>query len=160
MSSLVGRELPDLMLESSRGRVNVRDFGVIYVYPETGRPGRPMPEGWDDVPGARGCTPQSCAFRDLHDRFPLRVAGLSGQPLDDQIEFAEREHMPFPVVADPDKQLGAALDLPTFELGGRTFYERLTLVAPEGRVEKVFHPIERPDENAGEVLAWLEARQL
>lgn len=152
--------LPDLVLDSSQGPVNVRDFGVVYVYPQTGRPGRPMPPGWEEIPGAVGCTAESCAFRDRFPDFPLPVAGLSAQPLDDQLEFAERNAMPFPVIADPERRLGAALDLPTFEAGGQTLYERLTLVAEDGRIVKVFHPIDAPEQNAEEVLAWLEARHV
>ena len=99
---LVGLELPDLTLESSSGPVNVRDFGVVYVYPRSGRPGVPMLAGWDETPGARGCTPQSCAFRDRFPEFGVPVAGLSVQSLDDQREFAERNRMPFPVISDPE----------------------------------------------------------
>ena len=158
---LIGLELPDLELESSGGTVNVRDLDVIYVYPRSGKPGQPMLPGWDETPGARGCTPQSCAFRDLHDdlaKTGVRVAGLSAQALDDQREFAERNHMPFPVVADPELALGAALDLPTFEIAGLTLYKRITLVAEDARIVKVFYPVFPPDANAGEVLRWLQNR--
>lgn len=158
---LVGLALPELALESSQGPVNVRDFGVIYIYPRTGRPGQPMLLGWDDIPGARGCTPQSCAFRDSEAGFAalgVRVAGLSAQTLDDQEEFAERNHIPYPVIADPDRRLGAALRLPTFEAGEETLYKRLTLVAERGEIVKVFYPVFPPDENAADVLAWLQAR--
>jgi peroxiredoxin len=157
---LVGRELPQLELESSQGDVNLRDFDVLYVYPRAGRPGRAMPEGWDAIPGARGCTPQSCAFRDHHAELTARgvaVAGLSAQPLDDQIEFAERNHMPFPVIADPKRLLGAALRLPTFTVDGTTLYKRVTLIAREGTIHKVFYPVFPPDKNAEEVLAWLDS---
>ena len=149
------------MLDSSQGEVNVRDFDVLYVYPRTGRPGSELPPGWDDIPGARGCTPQSCAFRDVHGELSslgVRVAGLSAQTLDDQLEFAERNHMPFPVIADPERKLGAALRLPTFETAGLTLYKRLALVAEAGQIVKVFYPVFPPDRNAGDVLAWLEAR--
>jgi len=158
---LAGLELPDLELDSSDGRVNVRDFDVIYVYPRAGRPGRDLPPGWDETPGARGCTPQSCAFRDAHSDLAalgVRVAGLSAQDLDDQREFAERNHMPFPVVADPERRLGAALDLPTFEIAGLTLYKRCTLVAEDARIVKVFYPVFPPDANAGDVLRWLQNR--
>jgi peroxiredoxin len=158
---LLGLELPDLMLESSQGSVNVSGFDVIYVYPRSGRPGVPMLPGWDETPGARGCTPQSCAFRDLHGELAAtgaRLAGLSAQNLDDQLEFALRNRMPFPVIADPERRLGAALDLPTFEIAGITLYKRLTLVAENARVVKVFYPVFPPDANAGDVLAWLESR--
>src|SRR6185437_1597357 len=111
---LVGLELPDLTLESSQGEVNVGHFDVIYIYPRSGRPGVPLLPGWDETPGARGCTPQSCAFRDAYPELGVPVAGLSAQALDDQVEFAERNRMPFPVVADPERKLGAALGLPMF----------------------------------------------
>jgi peroxiredoxin len=155
---LVGLELPSLVLDSSQGRVNVHDFDVIYVYPRSGRPGVPLLPGWDETPGARGCTPQSCAFRDLYPDLGVPVAGLSAQTLDDQLEFAERNRMPFPVIADPERRLGAALDLPTFEIAGLTLYKRLTLVAEHGRISKVFYPVFPPDANAGEVLAYLRSR--
>ncbi|HJX46938.1 MAG TPA: peroxiredoxin [Gaiellaceae bacterium] len=158
---LIGLELPDLVLESSEGEVNLRDLDVIYVYPRSGRPEQPMLPGWDETPGARGCTPQSCAFRDLHGelaKLGVRVAGLSVQSLDDQREFAERNHMPFPVVSDPDLRLGTALGLPTFEISGLTLYKRCTLVAEDARIVKVFYPVFPPDANAGDVLRWLQNR--
>ena len=158
---LVGLELPDLELESSQGAVNVRDLDVLYVYPRSGRPGEPSLPGWDETPGARGCTPQSCGFRDAHDELRAlgkRVAGLSTQSLEDQLEFAERNGMPFPVVSDPRRELGAALALPTFEIEGQVLYGRLALVAEDGRIVKVFYPVFPPDENAADVLRWLQAR--
>jgi peroxiredoxin len=158
---LVGLEVPALELESSLGPVNVRDFDVIYVYPRSGRPDRPLLPGWDETPGARGCTPQSCAFRDAHpqlEELGVRVAGLSAQPLDEQIEFAERNRMPYPVISDPERRLGAALRLPTFEIAGFTLYKRITLVAEAGTIVKVFYPVFPPDANAGDVLAWLGER--
>jgi peroxiredoxin len=158
---LVGAELPDLQLESSAGTVNVRDLDVLYVYPRSGKPGVELLPGWDETPGARGCTPQSCAFRDLHGELSalgIRVAGLSAQSLDDQQEFAERNQMPFPVVSDPELRLGSALDLPTFEIAGLTLYKRLTLVAEDARIVKVFYPVFPPDANAGDVLRWLQNR--
>jgi len=155
---LVGMELPELTLESSRGPAAIRDFGVIYVYPRSGRPGVPLLPGWDETPGARGCTPQSCAFRDLYPDIGAPVAGLSAQSLDDQIEFAERNRMPFPVIADPERRLGAALSLPTFEIQGYVLYKRLTLVAEDARIVKVFYPVFPPDRNAGDVLDYLRSR--
>jgi peroxiredoxin len=155
---LTGLELPELELESSQGLVSMRDFGVIYVYPRSGKPDvLPLP-GWDETPGARGCTPQSCAFRDAYADFGVPVAGLSAQSLDDQLEFAERNRMPYPVIADPELRLGAALGLPTFEIAGLTLYKRITLVAENARIVKVFYPVFPPDANAGKVLAWLRAR--
>jgi peroxiredoxin len=118
----------------------------------------PLLPGWDETPGARGCTPQSCGFRDAYPELGVPVAGLSAQTLADQLEFAERNAMPFPVIADPDRRLGAALRLPTFEIAGLTLYKRVTLVAERGRIEKVFYPVFPPDRNAADVLAWLKAR--
>jgi peroxiredoxin len=158
---LLGSELPDLELPSSHGTVNVRGFEVVYVYPRTGRPGRPLPPGWDALPGARGCTPQSCAFRDHAAELAAlgaRVAGLSAQSLDDQIEFARRNRMPFPVVADVQLALACTLRMPTFEASGMTLYKRLTLIAAEGVVVKVFYPVFPPDRNAEDVVAWLRER--
>ena len=153
---LAGLELPDLTLASSQGDVNVRGFAVIYIYPRSGKPGVPLLEGWDETPGARGCTPQSCAFRDRFPDFGVPVAGLSAQSLDDQLEFAERNRMPFPVIADPERRLGAALRLPTFEIHSYTLYKRITLVAENTRIVKVFYPVFPPDENADNVLRWLQ----
>ena len=158
---LAGLELPELTLASSLGDVNVRDFDVIYIYPRSGRPGVPLLPGWDETPGARGCTPQSCAFRDAHGDLAalgVRVAGLSAQSLEDQLEFAERNAMPFPVISDPERRLGEALTLPMFEIAGLTLYKRLTLVAQDARIVKVFYPVFPPDTNAGDVLAWLRGR--
>ena len=158
---LVGLELPDLTLASSLGDVRVGDFDVLYLYPRSGKPGVPLLHGWDETPGARGCTPQSCAFRDAHGELQalgVRVAGLSAQTLDDQLEFAERNAMPFPVIADPERRLGAALNLPTFEIAGLTLYKRLTLVAEDARVVKVFYPVFPPNANAGDVVRWLQDR--
>ena len=158
---LTGLELPALELESSQGTVDLRDVDVLYVYPRTGRPGVEMPPGWDETPGARGCTPQSCGFRDAHGELRAlgkRVAGLSAQPLEDQLEFAQRNAMPFPVIADPELRLDAALGLPTFQVEGQVLYKRLALVADAGRIAKVFYPVFPPDENAADVLAWLRTR--
>jgi peroxiredoxin len=162
---LPGRMLPQLTLESSQGPVSLRQLSidrlVLYVYPRTGRPDRPTSEEWDAIPGARGCTPQSCAFRDHADELAAlgaRVAGLSAQPLEEQIEFAERNDIPYPVIADPELTLGAALGLPTFGFDGLTLYRRVTLVVEACAVAKVFYPVFPPDRNAEEVVAWLRAR--
>jgi peroxiredoxin len=162
---LPGTMLPQLTLESSKGPVSLRALSlellVLYVYPQAGRPGRLLPEGWDEIPGARGCTPQSLGFRDAHARLQelgAQVAGLSAQPLDDQVEFAERNAIPYPVIADPERRLGAALGLPTFEADGLTLYKRVTLVVESCAIAKVFYPVFPPDESAAEVVAWLEFR--
>ena len=108
------------------------------------------------------CTPQSCGFRDHAAELGAlgaRVLGLSAQPLAEQVEFAEREHMPFPVVADPERRLGAALGLPTFEFEGATLYKRVTMVVEGGEIARVFYPVFPPDRNAAEVVAWLSERR-
>ena len=162
---LPGMRIPALTLDSSMGPVDLAKLAaqraVIYVYPKTGTPGEPPVAGWDDFPGARGCTPESCGFRDHAAELAAvgaRVAGLSGQTLADQVAFADRNRMPFPVIADPDLRLRDALSLPTFALHGVTYLRRLTLVAEGGAVVKAFYPVFPPDRHAGEVLAWLQGR--
>ena len=122
-----------------------------------------MPENWDDIPGARGCTPQSCAYRDAlaeFDALGATVVGISAQSPAEQREFAERERIPFPLLSDDGLRLAAELRLPTFEVEGMTLYRRLTMVAEEGRIAKAFYPVFPPDRDASEVLAWLRtARQ-
>ncbi|MDX6509641.1 MAG: hypothetical protein QOG81_1393 [Gaiellaceae bacterium] len=159
---LVGMEIPALVLPSSAGPVDLHEWAaaklVLYVYPRAGRPGREMPAGWDAIPGARGCTPQSCGFRDHNSELAelgARVLGLSAQPLADQVEFAERNRMPFPIVSDERLELGAALRLPVFDVEGMTLYRRLALVATGGRIEHVFYPVFPPDRNAADVVAYL-----
>ncbi|HEY6055244.1 MAG TPA: peroxiredoxin [Gaiellaceae bacterium] len=161
---LKGVEVPAVRLPSSQGEVDLAELAgglaVVYVYPRTGKPGVPSPEGWDATPGARGCTPQSCAFRDHAAELAslgARVVGLSAQPLADQVEFAEREHIPYPVVSDERLQLAEAIGLPTFEIAGLRLYKRLTFVARAGRIEHVFYPVFPPDRNAGDVVSWLGA---
>ena len=158
---LTGSEIPDLVLPSSRGAVNLRDFEVLYVYPRSGRPGKELLPGWDDIPGARGCTPQSCAFRDHSEELAelgARVGGLSAQTLDDQIEFAQRNRMPFPVISDEWLELARDPGLPTFDVEGLTLYRRLALIAEQGRIVKVFYPVFPPDRNAQDVVDWLKGR--
>jgi peroxiredoxin len=164
---LVGLAVPDLTLPSSTGPVNLGDLAserlVLYVYPRAGRPGRPPPPGWDEIPGARGCTPQSCAFRDHAAELAAhgaRVAGLSAQSLEDQVEFAERNRMPFPIVSDERLELASALRLPTFEVEGSTLYKRVTLVAERSEIVKVLYPVFPPDRNAEDVFAWLARSDL
>ena len=163
---LPGLALPPVELASSAGgTVSLDGLGrerprtVLYVYPMTGRPGADLPEGWDSIPGARGCTPESCAFRDHHADLAAAgadVYGLSTQSTADQAEAAERLHLPFPLLSDAATVLaGPPLRLPTFEAGGRPRYRRLTLVIAAGRIEHVFYPVFPPDGHAAEVLAWL-----
>ncbi|MEM9726341.1 MAG: peroxiredoxin [Pseudomonadota bacterium] len=142
-------------LSSEPGRV------VVYLYPKTGQPGTAMPEGWDAIPGARGCTPQSCAFRDHHAELTAAgvaaVFGLSTQSTAYQREAAERLHLPFPLLSDADLALTDALGLPTFTAVGERLVKRLTLVIDSGRITKSFYPVFPPDRNASDVLAWLAA---
>jgi peroxiredoxin len=160
---LEGESVPPLGLPStSGGEIDLAEAAqgtlVVYCYPRTGRPREPLPPGWDEIPGARGCTPQSCAFRDHFAELQAlgaAVVGLSAQPLDDVIEFAERVHLPYPVLSDPALQLAGALRLPTFDVGAMRLYRRLTFVASEGRIVKAFYPVFPPDRNASEVLSWL-----
>jgi peroxiredoxin len=160
---LVASALPDLALPSTLGgELSLTEAGarllVAYVYPMTGTPGQALPEGWDDIPGARGCTPQSCAYRDALAEFRgfgADLVGTSAQSPAEQAEFAEREHIPYPLLSDDGLRLAEALGLPTFEAEGRAFYRRLTFVAAEGRIVKVFYPVFPPDRDAAEVLTWL-----
>ncbi|HEX6228408.1 MAG TPA: peroxiredoxin [Solirubrobacterales bacterium] len=160
---LAALAMPDLTLPSTlEERANLRrlsrDRLIEYVYPRTGVPGQPPPAGWDDIPGARGCTPQSCAYRDSlgeFDRLGATVVGISAQSHDEQREFASREHIPFALLSDADLALAGALRLPTFEADGMTLYRRLTLVAEAGRIVKAFYPVFPPDRDAAEVLRWL-----
>ncbi len=133
---------------------------VAYVYPRTGVPGQPLVAGWDDIPGARGCTPQSCGYRDAlagFERLGARVVGISAQSASEQAEFATREQIPFPLLSDSELRLATALRLPTFEVEGLTLYKRLTFVAEAGQIVRVFYPVFPPDKDAAEVLAWLGA---
>ena len=134
---------------------------VAYAYPRTGTPGEPSPAGWDDIPGARGCTPQSCSFRDTLAEFAglgASVVGISAQSPAEQAEFAAREQIPFPLLSDAGLRLAGALRLPTFAVEGMTLYRRLTfVVGGDRRIAKAFYPVFPPDRNAAEVLGWLRA---
>jgi peroxiredoxin len=160
---LPGMAMPAVALPSTAGRMvdlSALPPGrtVIYAYPRTGEPGKPVPEGWDAIPGARGCTPQSCAFRDHHAELAALgagVFGLSTQTTDYQREMAERLHLPFEVLSDADFRLTEALRLPTFEAAGMRLLKRLTLIVRDGSIEHVFYPVFPPDRSAEEVLAWL-----
>lgn len=162
---LPGMGLPEIALPATDGsRVDLsRQPGtvVVYIYPRTGRPDQELPAGWNDIPGARGCTPQSCAFRDHHaelQQLGAAVYGLSTQDTDYQREAVERLHLPFSLLSDEELRFGNALDLPTFEVDGMTLLKRITLIAVDGRVAKVFYPVFPPDRNAGDVIEWLQAR--
>jgi peroxiredoxin len=163
---LPGLVLPSLSLPSSRGGdADLAELAagrlVAYVYPRTGTPGEPLPTGWNDIPGARGCTPQSCAYRDSlaeFSRLGAGVVGISAQTAAEQAEFAGREQIPFPLLSDAGLRLAAALDLPTFAVDGLRLYRRLTFVAEAGQIVKAFYPVFPPDRNAAEALSWLAER--
>ena len=165
---LEGATLPSLRLPGTGGEeidlaAAATGTLVLYCYPRTGRPGEPLPTGWDEIPGARGCTPQSCAFRDHFaelEALGAGVLGLSAQPLADQIELAHRVGLPYPVLSDPGLKLAEALRLPTFEVAGMRLYRRLTLIARHGEIVKVFYPVFPPDRNAADVVDWLSAHRL
>ena len=162
---LAGIRLPSLALDATDGSkvdlAQLRGRTVVYAYPRTGRPGQPLPTGWDGIPGARGCTPQSCAFRDhyveLKAQGVAQVFGLSTQDTDYQREAVERLHLPFPLLSDAALRLTQALGLPAFDVDGMRLIKRLTLVIDDGVITRVFYPVFPPDESAAEVLGWLAA---
>jgi peroxiredoxin len=167
---LPGLRMPDLVLNTSSGEhVDLTGLPggrtVIYVYPLTGRPGVDLPDGWDAIPGARGCSTEACNFRDHYEELrrlgAAAIYGLSSQSPQYQAEVVERLHLPFQMVSDPDFALAEALDLPTFEATGHPMlYSRLTLIVRDGYVEHVFYPIFPPNTHAEQVRAWLEQNPL
>jgi len=160
---LLGMKLPDLALPATAGAaVNLSKLKgrvVVYIYPRTGVPGVDAPPGWDDIPGARGCTPQSCGFRDhfveLKALGVANVFGLSTQNTDYQSEAAQRLHLPFPVLSDAELKFTRALHLPTFSAAGMTLLKRMALVFDDGAITKTFYPVFPPDKNAEEVISSL-----
>jgi peroxiredoxin len=164
---LLGLRWPDLALPATSGpAVNVSKLTgrtVIYIYPRTGVPGVDALPGWDDIPGARGCTPQSCGFRDhfaeLKALGVANVFGLSTQNSEYQREAAQRLHLPFPILSDAALKLADAIKLPTFAVAGMTLFKRMALVIDDGTITKAFYPVFPPDKNAEEVIAWLRANR-
>jgi peroxiredoxin/catechol 2,3-dioxygenase-like lactoylglutathione lyase family enzyme len=160
---LPGMKVPDMPLPATRGGAfNLALLAgrtVLYIYPRTGVPGVDLPPGWDDIPGARGCTPQSCGFRDHFNELKALgvsyVFGLSTQDTDYQREAAERLHLPFPLLSDAGLGFARALNLPTFSIAGMTLLKRTALVIEDGTIVKVFYPVFPPDKSAAEVIAWL-----
>ncbi len=165
---LAGMEMPRVSLPSTAGRVvNLAALNaprtVIYCYPMTGVPGKPLPAGWDEIPGARGCTPQTCGFRDLHAEITkagVAVFGLSTQTTEYQREMAQRLRVPFEILSDAAFKLCEALRLPTFDAGGMRLLKRLTMIVRAGRIEHVFYPEFPPDGSAARVLRWLRDHPL
>jgi peroxiredoxin len=164
---LAGMKLPDIALAATSGSdVNLARLAgrtVLYIYPRTGVPGVDAPPGWDDIPGARGCTPQSCGFRDhfaeLKGLGVAHLFGLSTQDTGYQREVAERLHLPFAILSDAKLALTRALRLPTFTTSGMTLLKRMALVVDDGVIAAVFYPVFPPDKNAAEVIAWLRSPQ-
>jgi len=165
---LSGKLMPPVSLLSTQGRlVNLAALQaprtVIYVYPMTGVPGQPLPAGWDEIPGARGCTPQTCAFRDSYGEFAplnIEVFGLSTQTSEYQREMADRLELPFEILSDSQYEFCHALSLPTFDVNGTRLLKRLTLIVRRSRIEHVFYPVFPPNENAAQVLQWLRSNPL
>lgn len=163
---LSGRQMPALFLASTSGpAVDLSALpgrSVVYIYPRMGRPDLPLLEGWDMTPGARGCTPQACAFRDQAQALVAAGAdhlfGLSTQSSAYQQEAVQRLHLPFALLSDESLQLTRALELPMFELNGTRFLKRLTLILNAGRIEHLFYPVYPPDQNPRQVMSWLLAR--
>jgi peroxiredoxin len=164
---LTGRRLPDIALAATDGtQVNLAKLpgrSVVYVYPRTGVPGVPLPDGWDMIPGARGCTPQSCGFRDhfaeLKALGVAQVFGVSTQDTAYQREAASRLHLPFPLLSDEGLRFTRALDLPTFTVSGMELTKRMVLVIEEDVIRHVFYPVFPPDKSAQEVVDWLQANR-
>lgn len=159
---LPGMLLPSASLNSTRGcRVDLASLSgrtVVYCYPRTGQPDVEPPKGWNQIPGARGCTPQACGFRDSYGELRalgVEVFGLSTQTADYQLEAVRRLNLPFDLLSDSELSLTNALKLPTFEIESMTLIKRLTLIISDGRIEKVFYPVFPPDKNAAEVIEWL-----
>lgn len=161
---LIAMRVPPVSLETTAGRradLSRRSAPrtVVFCYPMTGVPGKALPEGWDMIPGARGCTPQTCGFRDLHRELSdlsAEVFGLSTQTSEYQREMAQRLGLPFEVLSDCHFEFCDALRLPTFEVEGTRLLKRLTMIIRDGRIEHVFYPVFPPNESAAEVLRWLQ----
>src|SRR6516165_4647613 len=162
---LVGMAWPDVALPGTDGGsvdlAGASGRTIVYAFPRTGQPGKALPTGWDAIPGARGCTPQSCGFRDhfaeLKSLGVSALYGLSTQTREDQHEVATRLHLPFALLSDARLELQRALRLPTFSVDGMTLVKRLTMVLDDGIITKVFYPVFPPDRSAAEVVAWLRA---
>ncbi len=161
---LQGMALPNLLFDSTSGEpVNIASFDatvVLYIYPMTGRPGIPLPNGWDAMPGARGCTPQACDFSDHYQTLQSLnavVFGLSSQSTDYQSEFKNRLHLPFDLLSDTRFAMKEALKLPIFEINGAQYYKRLTSIVQAHTIQKVFYPVFPSNEHASQVVDWLRS---
>jgi peroxiredoxin len=165
---LTGFRVPSVELPATKGgSVDLSQLvgrSVVFCYPRTGRPNEPVPEGWDAIPGARGCTPQACSFRDSYQALieagADQIFGLSTQETDYQKEAVERLHLPYSLLSDSKLLLSRALRLPTFDFANVTLIKRITLIIDKGVINKVFYPVFPPDENANETLHWLKEHPL
>ncbi len=163
---LEGLQLPDVSIKSTSGDfINLSRISqklVIYVYPLTGRPDVMLPEGWDEMPGARGCTPQACGFSNHYQQLEdlnTQVYGLSSQSTEYQRELKNRLHLPFDLLSDSDFLLRNTLRLPTFKVNELLLYKRLTLIIEQAVIQKVFYPVFPPDQNARQVINWLTSHR-
>ncbi|MFD0917491.1 peroxiredoxin [Pseudahrensia aquimaris] len=163
---LTGAAMPNLSLPATDGSTvdlsSLKGTSVVFVYPMTGRPDRDLPENWDMIPGARGCTPQACSFRDLSQDLKAagadRLFGLSVQATDYQREAAERLHLPFALLSDASADLRKALHLPVMTVEGTELLKRMALIIEDGVIAQTFYPVFPPDRNAQDVLDWLQKR--
>ncbi len=164
-SHLAGMKIPSVSLRATTDEaIDLSELNgrtVVFAYPRTGEPGKvSLVDDWDMIPGARGCTPQTCSFRDLFAELraagAAHVFGLSTQSPEYQAEMAARLHLPFPVLSDEKLKLTGSLRLPTIDVAGLTLIKRLALVIDDGRITHVFYPVFPPDRNASDVLAWLK----
>jgi peroxiredoxin len=160
---LIGEYLPSISLSGTQGGYidlsAISGYVVIYCYPMTGKPGVPLPDGWDAIPGARGCTPQSCAFRDHYQELKnlgSQVFGISTQSTEDQIEAKMRLHLPFELLSDRDLSFAYKLKLPTFETNTKYLIKRVSLIVKDGKIVKFFYPVFPPDRNADDVINWFK----
>ena len=160
---LLGTNIVKLQLPSTLGKLeplSMHDsYTVLYIYPMTGRPGLALPDNWEAIPGARGCTPQSCSFRDHYidlQKWQLRLFGLSTQTTIYQQEAKTRLHLPFDLLSDEKLELKKHMNLPTFSVDGMELYKRLTLILKGQLIVKVFYPVFPPDQNASDVLEWFQ----
>lgn len=160
---LLGITLPNIILNSTNdNKINLAELKglyVLYFYPMTGRPDIELPEGWNEIPGARGCTPQSCSFRDNNQvltNLNAKVYGISTQSTTYQKEMVERLHLPFEVLSDEKLELTKKLDLPSFVVNNMTLIKRITLICKVSKIVKVFYPVFPPDKNVDEVINWIK----
>jgi len=164
---LLGKYLQSIFLSSTQGGYvdlsSISGRVVVYCYPMIGQPGTPLPDRWDEISGARGCTPQSCAFRDHYQELNdlgVQVFGLSTQSTEYQTEVKMRLHLPFEILSDCDLNLANALKLPIFEIEGKQLIKRITLIVEDAKIVKVLYPVFPPDKNVNEVIDWLQENSI